>query len=226
MRGALRVGVSKAGPTTLGPMIDRAARLTVRNFWTLFFVVAAVTVPLQVAYASVFHNVIAVRELHGDIERFPPLRQVHGVGREQLSQARIAYWVIVAAELALLPLLVRAADGVLERDERGEIPSVPGAWAAALSRRRSRSVIRAVAHPGPLLTGVIVAVIVGALVQAGGRLAIEPLGDERAFVGLGLVDGVARAAAAPLALVVAALLARGARAAPGGPAAASASPEE
>ena len=208
-------------------MIDRAARLTVRNFWTLFFVVAAVTVPLQVAYASVFHNVIAVGELHGDIEQFPPQRQVHGVGREQLGQARIAYWAIVAAELALLPLLVRAADRVLERDERGAITSAPGAWAAALSRRRTRSVIRAVAHPGPLLTGLIVAVIIGALVQAGGRLLIEPLGDERAFAGLGLVDGVARAAAAPFALVVAALLARGAAAhAPEGSAAPSAPHEE
>ena len=192
-------------------MIDRAARLTFRNFWTLFFVVAAITVPLQVAYASVWHNVIAVRELHGDIEDFPPLRQVHGVGREQLQQSRVTYWLIVGAELALVPLLIRATSRVLEQDAAGEITSAPEAWRAALGRRRSRSVVRALGRPGPLLTGVLLAVAVGALVQVAGRLAIEPLGDERAFAGVGVVDGVARAAGAPFALVVAALVAAGGR---------------
>jgi hypothetical protein len=188
-------------------MIDRAARLTFRNFWTLFFVVAAITVPLQVAYATAWHNVIAVRELHGDIEEFPPLRQVHGVGQEQLQHSRTTYWVIVGVELALIPLLVRAAGRVLERDAAGEVASAADAWRAALGRRRSRSVIRALGRPGPLLTGAMIALAVGALVQVAGRLAIEPLGDERAFAGVGLVDGVARAAGAPFALVVAALCA-------------------
>jgi hypothetical protein len=190
-------------------MIERAARLTVRNYWTLFFVVALVTVPLQVAYASVWHNVIAVRELHGDIEQFPPLRQVHSVGREQLRDSRLTYWAIVGIELALIPLMIRAAGRVVEEDAGGELSSAPHAWVAAFSRRHSRTVARALGHPGPLLTGAVVSVAVGALVQVGGRLLIEPLGDERAFAGVGLVDGVARAAGAPFFLVVAALLAAG-----------------
>lgn len=186
-------------------MVDRALRLTVRNFWTLFFVVGAVTVPLQVAYATAWHNVIAVRELHDDIAQFPPLRQVHSVGRDQLHDARLAYWVVVAVELALLPLLIRAARRVIESDARGELPSAPDAWRGALAR--GGSLLRALARPGPLITGAVVALAVGALVTAAGRLLVEPVGDERAFAAVGLVDGVARAAAAPFFLVIAAVAA-------------------
>ena len=187
-------------------MVDRALRLTVRNFWTLFFAVAAVTVPLQLAYATAWHNVIAVRELHADIARFPPLRQVHSVGRSQLHDARLTYWVIVAVELVLLPLFVRAARRVVETDAAGGVPSALDALRGAFARGGG-SVLRALARPGPLVTGLAVAVAVGALASAAGHLLIEPVGDDRAFAAVGLVDGVARALAAPFFLVIAALAA-------------------
>jgi hypothetical protein len=203
-------GLARARPLHCVAMVDRALRLVFRNYWTIFFVVASVTVPLQVAYASVWHNVIAVRELHDDIAEFPPLRQVHGVGREQLRESRIAFWAIVAAELALIPLFVRATSRVLEVDGEKGVPSAVDAWRSALSRGRRRTTARALARPGPLITGALLALAVGALVQAAGRLLVEPLSDDRAFVGVGLVDGVARAAGAPFFLVVAALAVIGA----------------
>lgn len=184
-------------------MIDRALRLTFRNYWTLFFTVAALTVPLQVAYATIWHNVIAVRELQSRIEAFPPLRQVHGVGRAQLHEARVAFWVIVAIEIALLPVLVRAARRILEVDAAGGVTQIADAWRGAFAR--GGSILKGLSRPGPLITGAAIAVIVGTLVLGGGRLLVEPIGDERAFAGIGLVDGVARAAGAPFFLVVAAL---------------------
>ena len=178
-----------------------------RNYWSVFFLVASVTVPLHLAYATVWHNVIAVADLHEDIEAFPPLRQVHGVGRTQLSQARIAFWILWAVEIALLPLFVRATRRILEVDAREGVPAALDGWRHALTRTGTGGVVRALSRPGPLLVGAVVATAVFLLVTGIGSLLVEPLGDERAFAGLGLVDGVARAAAAPFLLVVAAVAA-------------------
>lgn len=185
-------------------------RPLVRTYWSVFFVVAAVTVPLHVAHATIWHNVIAVTELHGDIEHFPPLRQVHGVGRTQLGQFRVAYWVILAIELALIPLFIRATKRILEVDARGGVTGALDGWRAALSRGQAGNAVRALGrNPAPFLVGAAVAVVVVYLLGGVGGLLVSPLGDEREFAGRGLVDGVARAAAAPFFLVVAALVALG-----------------
>jgi hypothetical protein len=128
------------------------------------------------------------------------------VGQSQLHDARVTYWVIVALELALLPLFVRAARRVAEADAAGRVTSALDAWRGALARRGG-SVLRALARPGPLVTGVVVALAVGALAAGAGHLLIEPVGDDRAFAAVGLVDGTARALAAPFFLVIAALAA-------------------
>jgi hypothetical protein len=187
-------------------VIDRALRLAVRNYWSVFFAVAALTVPLQIAYATIWHDVIAVADLHDDIAAFPPLRQVHGVGREQLGDARLAYWVIWAIELAALPVLVRVTRRILDADAGGRLPSAADGWRGAFTGS-GRGLVRALARPGPLIVGAALAALVLYLVRSIGGLLVEPLADERAFAGVGLVDGVARAAAAPFFLVVAAIAA-------------------
>lgn len=184
-------------------MIDRAFRLLVRNYWSVFFVVAAVTVPLHVVYATIYHDVIAVADLHADIEQFPPLRQVHGVGRSQLDHARLAYWIVWAIEIALIPLFLRATRRVVEADISGRVAGAADGWRGALSRRRDGAALGAPAGPGPLIVGAAVTAVVFMLVSGIGSLVVEPIGDDRAFAGLGLAEGIARAAAAPFALVVA-----------------------
>jgi hypothetical protein len=195
-------------------MIDRALRLLVRNYWSVFFAVAALTVPLQVAYATIWHDVIAVADLHDDIEAFPPLRQVHGVGREQLGNARVAYWIVWAIELAAVPLLARVARRILDVDADGGVPSARDGWSHALARS-GRAITTALAKPGPLLVGGALSLGVYVLLRALGGMLAEPLADDRAFAGVGLLGGVARAAAAPFFLVVAAVAAGGRRAGPG-----------
>src|ERR687884_2313848 len=95
-------------------MLDAGLRVAIRNFWTLFFIAAVVTVPLHLVYAFRYHNVIAVRELIPQIERFPAGRHVHLVGPRQLHHARVGLWILDAVELLLLPLAVRAARASIE----------------------------------------------------------------------------------------------------------------
>ncbi|HEY7876479.1 MAG TPA: hypothetical protein VIG64_15295 [Actinomycetota bacterium] len=188
-------------------MIERAFRLTTRIYWSVFFLVATLTVPLHVLYATIFRNVIAVSDLHADIEAFPPLRQVHGVGREQLGHARLAYWILWAIEIAALPLLVRAARRISDVDAKGGVPSAADGWGHLVSAG-AKGILRAFRRPGPLLVGLAIAAAVYALTRTIGGLLVEPLSDDRAFAGVGLVEGVARAAAAPFFLVVAVVVAR------------------
>jgi hypothetical protein len=182
-------------------MVDRAFRLLVRNYWSIFFVVAAVTVPLQIAYATIWHDVIAVSDLHADIEEFPPLRQVQGVGRTQLDQARLAYWVLWAVEIALIPLFLRATRRVLETDARGGVASALDGWRAALTRRAGGGL--RLGRPAAVVAGAAAATLVFVLLGGIGSLVVEPLADGYAFAGVGLAEGVARAAAAPFLLVTA-----------------------
>lgn len=109
-------------------LLDDALRATLRNFSTLFLVIFAVVGPLHFLYAFIFHDVLALRELHPAISDFPASRQVRGVGRADLSRAQIWIWVLAAIELFLLPLFTRLAAHVIAMDERGEIPTATEAW--------------------------------------------------------------------------------------------------
>jgi hypothetical protein len=171
--------------------VDAALRATFRNFSTLFFLVAVMTVPLHVAHSYVFREVIALSELHPEIETFPKGRRVRNIGVVDLDRARTSYVVLSVLEVALLPLLVRAARHVVARDN--PVPTVVGAY-RALARAHSGSsqpwtaLARALALAAPF--GVAVAL----LMRATGLLLIEPLADEHAVSWVGLVEGTARAA--------------------------------
>jgi hypothetical protein len=172
-------------------LLDRALRATIRNFSTLFLLVALVMVPLQVAHAYVFRRVIAVSELHPAIEGFPEGRKVARVGPGQLRKARTGYLVIGAIEILLLPLLVRAAARVMAVDRAGGVPTVVGAFAGM---RGSLEVGRLRGLPvGPLVVAATLGITIGWLTRALGLVLVEPLADGAAFSGVGLIEGVARA---------------------------------
>lgn len=134
-------------------LLEDALRSTLRNFSTLFLVIFAVLGPLHFLYAFVFHDVLALRELHAAISDFPASRQVRGVGRADLSRAQIWFWVLAVIELSLLPLFTRVAAHVLAMDERGEVPTAIQAW--------RRIAARAVppARPAGSVAGVVVAAL-------------------------------------------------------------------
>lgn len=115
-------------------MLDRAFRDAFRSFSTLFVVVAIVTVPLHLAYAFTFRNVIATGEIHAQIREFPNYRQVRSVGPEQLTHSSIAFWVLTGLELALMPVAVKATRRVLEIEEHGGVATAPDAWRQAVGK--------------------------------------------------------------------------------------------
>jgi hypothetical protein len=182
-------------------MFDAGLRVTFRHFWTLFFIAAAITVPLHLTYVFAFHRVIAVRELVPQIEHFPSSRQVHLVGPPQIRRARLALWLLDAAEVALLPLAVRAARAVIEMDEKGEVPTAFKAWRVSFTRRQGAWIPK-------LGTAVVMAMLaalaVGGLLDTIARLIAEPFGTNWSFAVLGLTQGSARAAGAAFLLGTAA----------------------
>ncbi len=181
-------------------LLDRAFRLTLRNFGSLFLVVAALTVPLHLAYSVVFSDVITTRELHDEIRAFPEHRQLRSVGRDQLQQAWVGLAIVTVLELAAIPLFLAATERILGSDERGEIPTV-GAAFQGLSLRRphgSRPPSQSAAEIGVALG---LAAIVWWLTRRIGLVALEFVSDTRTFPFYGLLQGVAVAVAAPFFLV-------------------------
>jgi hypothetical protein len=171
--------------------LDRALRATVRNFSTIFLLVALVTLPLQLIHAYVFRNVIAVSELHPAIETFPQERQVSGVGRRQLREAAVTYAVVNVIEIALLPWVVGATAQVMATDRRQGVPTVLRALQATGSSLAVARLTRL--RRGPMLLAATLAVAVGWLLRVIGLIVVEPLPDSAAFAGVGLVEGLCRA---------------------------------
>lgn len=179
-------------------MLDRALKATLRNFWTLFFVVAVVVFPLQLIHAYVFRNVIATRAFHDVIETYPRYRQVHSVGRDQIADASSTGWIILAAELALLPLAVRGARRVLQVDGSGGVPTAPDAWRSAVARNDGYTWAR---HwLGPSLVVVVLASAVGLLLDRIGLIVSDLVGDAWAWTAVGFGRAVAVSAGAALVL--------------------------
>lgn len=191
----------KPSGTYTAPVLDRSFRLTFRNFSTIFFIVAVVTVPLHLAYGYFSRDVVALSEIHDEIENLPQDQKVKGVGADDLERARAGGWAVAAVEVALLPFLAAAARRVVEADRKGEIPYVTTAWAAAL--RRPLSGIRRLpsTSAAPLFAALGFALAVALLARAGGLLATEPVPNDLAWAGVGLVEGAARALGAGFFLV-------------------------
>jgi hypothetical protein len=186
---------------------DHALRATVRNYSTLFLVVAIFSVPLHVGRAYDYRHVLAVSDLHPAIERFPKTRKVRRVGPRALSRARTSYLVFNLIEVALLPLLAWAAARIMIADRRREVPTVIAAWASLRASDGSVSWRRLSA--GPLVVALVLAVLIAWLARTAGLLLVEPLPSASAFLGVGLVEGLSRAVGAPFLLGVAGWMATG-----------------
>jgi hypothetical protein len=184
---------------------DRVLALTWRNFATLFFLVAVVTVPLHVARTFTYRKVLVVRELAPDIEAFPAGREVRGIGPSDLDAARRSLLVVSGIELALIPLAVGAVRRVLQIDRRAGVPTVTDAWLHALG-----SWAHPTDRPPPTAAGLVVGLAVGLaagfLVGRAGILLAETVPNYLAFAPLGVVEGTARALSAIFFLVPLALL--------------------
>ena len=197
-------------------MLERAFSAAFRNFSTLFLLVAIFTVPIHVGYSFVFREVIEVAELHSSIEEFPDYRQVKGVGPDEIRTARLTYLGLSVLELALLlPLLARATVRVLEVDARGGVPTIPGAL-RSVGRRHQGSAGRLWGALPAVAAAALLAVAMGWLFERAGLLLVEAVPDEAAWPLVGLIQGTARALAAPFLLVAIATIAAGAKEVPPG----------
>jgi hypothetical protein len=179
-------------------MIERAFARTFRNFSTIFILVAVVVLPIHLIYSYTFRNVIATSDFHEAIEQMPNYQQVRSVGPPQLDHARLVFWILTAAELALVPLAVRATRRVFIVDDRGEVPTAPDAWGRALQKQEGRRF-----RPGwlvPAAVGVAAAVVAGVLMALIGSSLSGFLSEDWRWTGVGLTQALARAVAAPLAL--------------------------
>jgi hypothetical protein len=179
-------------------MIERAFARTFRNLSTIVMIVAVVVLPVHLVYAYTFRNVIATSDFHEQIEAMPNFRQVRSVGPPQLDHARLTFWMITAAELALVPLAVRATRRAFIVDDEGGVPTVTDAWGLALKRQEGRSF-----RPGwvvPALVGIGAAAGAGVLIAGIGSSLTGFLSEDWRWTGVGLTQALARAGAAPLAL--------------------------
>lgn len=159
----------------------------------MFLVIFAVLGPLHLIYASAFHDVLALRELHQAIEGFPPSRQVRGVGVEALQRSRVWLWVLSGLELVLLPVFMRVVGHVLDDEAGGRVPTAVAAW------HRVRSQAPAPArHSGGgatvIATGFVVGIVIAGLVQAILMVTADLLPDDAAFAAIGLARSVGHSA--------------------------------
>jgi len=180
-------------------LADRALRTTLRNFSTFWLIAAAVTIPLNLAWASMYQDVIATREIHADIEALPPGDEVRGVDGEAIERADRAQLIVLALELALIPILARATRRAIERDASGHVPTALGAWRSAARASDPRTL-------GPWKLSVVLpmagfALVVWALGTVIGWLLAAPVADSVAWLAVALTRGGALALALPFLLV-------------------------
>jgi hypothetical protein len=184
-------------------MLDRAFRLVLRDLSTYFLIVATVAVPLHVVHGFVFQRVVAVSELHEEIEHFPEDVKVRKVGPSELSLFRATGWGVAALEVLFIPLLVGAARRVLSARAEQRLPTVPDAWSHALSG--TRGALASLRRPGLWGPALLVALVLGLLAEQAGLLAIEPLSDGTTWAGDAVVRAAARSLAAPFLIIPLAL---------------------
>lgn len=180
-------------------MLDRTLRLALRNYVTLFLFVATFAVAIHLVYLFLFRDVVGLVELHDAIREFPPQRQVRGVGHGDLDAWAVGNVVVTMTEIALVPFLAKGAARVIEQDERGEVPTVEAALAATM--KRGYRWFPSLQEAGPLLVTVAIALATWWLVRRTGLLLVEPVGRDARWAAVALVEGTARAAAAPFVLV-------------------------
>jgi hypothetical protein len=180
-------------------LVDRALRTTLRNFSTFWLIVAAVTIPLNVAWAFLYQDVIATREIHADIETLPTGDKVRGIDEEAIDQARYAQLIVLALEVALIPLLLRATRRAIERETAGHVPTSLAAWRGIARPSGPRPPTRWRASVALSMAGF--ALVVWMLASLIGGLLVDPVGDSVAWLVLALTRGAALALALPFLLV-------------------------
>lgn len=181
--------------------LDDALRATFRNYSTLFLVVFVVLMPLHLVYGWIFQDVLSVRELHPAIAEFPPARQVRGVGQSDVERARLWFWILVAIEVAVLPLIVAASRRVLDQDEEGEVTSVTRAW-SGIRRGRFRNLH---ARATTLVGAASIALVVAVVAEAALRSFADFVPDDVVFLALAVASAAGRSSGIPfLAATIAA----------------------
>jgi hypothetical protein len=178
-------------------MLESALQATFRNFSTLFLIVAVVVFPLHLAYGLIFRDEIAVRELHPEISELPSDRRVRGVGPAEIDRARLAGYALWLAEIALIPLFVKAARRAIDATERGDVATVADAWRGAFVRKPGQWLS---GGPAAVAGGAGMAVLVLLMIEVSGLLLTDMLPDGFRFAGVVVVDTLARSAALPFVL--------------------------
>ena len=181
-------------------LLDRSLRATFANYSTLLLIAAVVFVPLQIGCSYVYRNVIATTEIHDQIREFPTeSRQVKSVGKPQLERARLAFLGADVLGLLLLPLMVRAARRAQEVDSSGGVATALDAWRHIGSDGRKRSWDKGTI--GTVVAATLIGLAVGFFLQQIGLLLSAPVGDDRAYVPVGLSRALARSAGVPFVLM-------------------------
>jgi hypothetical protein len=193
-------------------LLDRALKATIRDFSTVFLVLFVVIGPLQLLLGMVFHDVLAVRELHDAIAGFPPSRQVRGVGQDALGRARIGAWIVTLVELLLLPLFMRVGGHVLRARAGGEVPTALGAWRMAAEPASFRTGVGSAA--GAVAGCIAVGALVGLITRATLMTVADFLPAGLAFAGVALAEAIARCSGGAF-VVVGLVYATSAKATPG-----------
>lgn len=175
-------------------LADRVLALVLRNFSTLFLLVALIVFPVHLVHAYVYRDVVAVADLHAEIEAFPEARQVRGVSPGDLAWFRRTQLAIGLLELALLPLVAAAVMRVARDEREGRLPTIPRAASAA------RHPVRALAAGADwrlMLAGAMLGVTAGWLLHAIGALLVDVAPADARWVAAGVNEATTRALAAP-----------------------------
>jgi hypothetical protein len=170
-------------------MLDRALTSTFRNFSTLLLIGAIIFVPLHLAHAFLFRNVLSVAELRSDIADFPEGRKVRNVGVAELNDERSTLGALLIIEVGISVWLVGAARRVVQVDAEGSVPTVTDAYAHATSSLRRTTI--AMDRMGILVTCLVIGLAAGWLTYRIGMLVTELLGNDTAFVAIALSRAVA-----------------------------------
>lgn len=179
-------------------MVERAFERTLRNFSTIFMIVAAIVAPIHLVYAFTFRNVIATSDYHDAIEAMENGRKVRSVGPRELDQARLAFWIVTAGEIALVPFALRATRRALIVDDEGGVPTASDAWAHAFGRQHARPATRG--WLAPAAAGLGAAAAAALLINGIGDGLTAFLSDEQRWAGEAVTQIVTRAGALPLFL--------------------------